>query len=293
MGRIVCVVDQIGRVQHQRLIMLSKELGDCDVFSLDERYNIRWKRYSLAYYSNYSIFSRVPCKIRRICSVTSHKSLDAKERTLRFLQGFHAVSVNNRYLEKEFKPHIKRLYYTPNGVDTVFFCPKEKKREGKLRVGWVGNSDRRTKNFHIVRRLVRRMNQDLFQFDVVASQKRGKLPRNKEKMRDFYQNLDCFLVTSSTEGTPNPGLEALSCGIPVISTRVGNMEEIIQEGHNGFFVSPDVRSFTDALNNIVKLSSSEILEMSALARSAIMDGQWDWKFKKMPWLKFLRDFQNG
>lgn len=293
MGKIICVVDKIGRIQHQRMMMLSKDIGGCDVFSLDERKNIRWKHYSLAYYSNYSLLKRVPCTIRKICSVTSHKCLDAKKKTIRSLKAFHAVSVNNKYLEKELCSHIRRLRYTPNGVDTDFFCPKKKEREGKLRVGWVGNSDRRAKNFHILRRLAARMDLNLFQFDIVASRKSGRLPRNRDQMRDFYQNLDCFLVTSSTEGTPNPGLEALSCGIPVISTRVGNMEEIVTEDHNGFFVSPDVKSFTKALKSVAAMSPSKILELSINARSAIVDGQWDWKFKKHPWLKFFEDFRNG
>lgn len=289
MGKIACITDSAGRVQHQRMMMLSQDLDDCDVFTLNDRKGINWGLYSLVYYSSYSIFKRVPCGNRRICSVTSHKSLDAKKETVRLLKGFHAVSVNNKYLKKEFQPYVKRLYYTPNGVDTDFFCPQEKKRESKLRIGWVGNKDRKAKNFPILRNLLK-MNLDSLQFDVVASRKGNReLPKNRNQMLDFYQNLDFFLVTSSTEGTPNPGLEALSCGVPVISTRVGNMEEIIQDGHNGFFVSPNVKSIADVLNRVSGMSLDKISEFSTNARSAIVEGKWDWKYKKQPWLKFFED----
>lgn len=293
MGKIACITDKEGRIQHQRSIMLSKELGDCDVFTLGDRKRINWKLYSLVYYSSYSIIKRVPCKNRKICSITSHKSLDSKKETIRILKEFKAVSVNNKYLEKEFKPHVKRLYYTPNGVDTGFFHPVEKKQEGKLRIGWVGNRDRKTKNFSIVRSLMK-MNLESFQFDVVATRKGdGQLLKNKEQMRDFYQSLDLFLVTSGTEGTPNPGLEALSCGIPIISTHVGNMEEVVDDGRSGFFVSPSVKSVVKKLEIISKIPTDEINQMSLNARRAIIEKKWDWKFKKVAWLQLFEDFRNG
>ena len=41
------------------------------------------------------------------------------------------------------------------------------------------------------------------------------------KLESLYQNSDCLLVTGFTEGGPLPLLEALSCGIPVISPNCG------------------------------------------------------------------------
>jgi len=293
MGRIACITDKRGRIQHQRFLMLSKDLGNCDVFTLSDRKRMNWKRYSLVYYSNYAIFNRVPCRNRRICSVTSHKSLDSKKETIRLLRGFSAVSVNNRYLESAFRPHVKNLYYTPNGVDTSFFCPHQRSRNGKLRIGWVGNRDRKAKNFPVLHRLLK-INPDPFEFDVIAARKgRKDLPKNREQMRDYYQSLDFFLITSSTEGTPNPGLEALSCGVPVISTRVGNMEEIVKDGHSGFFVSPTVKSIMNTLDLISKMPLDKIFQLSVNARRAIVEGKWDWEYRKVAWLKFFEDFRNG
>lgn len=46
-----------------------------------------------------------------------------------------------------------------------------------------------------------------------------------EKSIEFYQNLDLFICASKKEGGPIPIMEAIKCGVPIISTDVGNREE--------------------------------------------------------------------
>jgi glycosyltransferase involved in cell wall biosynthesis len=47
---------------------------------------------------------------------------------------------------------------------------------------------------------------------------------------------DLFLLTSLYEGTPTTILEALSCGLPVVTTDVGGVSSIIRNGYNGYVV---------------------------------------------------------
>ena len=60
--------------------------------------------------------------------------------------------------------------------------------------------------------------------------------RTAAEMVEFYHSLDVYVCASRSEGTPNPCLEAAACGLPVITTAVGNMPELIRDGHNGFLV---------------------------------------------------------
>ena len=50
---------------------------------------------------------------------------------------------------------------------------------------------------------------------------------------------DVFCLATSNEGRPNALMEALACGVPVVTTRVGGNAELIEDGRNGFLVPLD------------------------------------------------------
>lgn len=58
---------------------------------------------------------------------------------------------------------------------------------------------------------------------------------NDEIMR-LYHSADLMLNTSLVDNTPNSILEAMACGVPVISTSVGGIPHMITNGHNGVLV---------------------------------------------------------
>lgn len=63
---------------------------------------------------------------------------------------------------------------------------------------------------------------------------------------EIMKCLDLFLLTSRWEGLPRVYMEALSCGVPVVGTRVDGAEEIVHEGVNGFLKAPgDVDGLAD------------------------------------------------
>lgn len=50
---------------------------------------------------------------------------------------------------------------------------------------------------------------------------------------------DLFLLTSDNEANPVSIMEAMSCGLPVVSTDVGSIHEMVEDSRNGFLVRVD------------------------------------------------------
>jgi glycosyltransferase involved in cell wall biosynthesis len=60
--------------------------------------------------------------------------------------------------------------------------------------------------------------------------------RPHEEIPDWLAAADLFCLATSNEGRPNVILEALACGLPVVTTRVGGNSEVVEEGVNGLLV---------------------------------------------------------
>ena len=54
-----------------------------------------------------------------------------------------------------------------------------------------------------------------------------------------YRKADVFCIPSIYEGYPNVLCEAMSCGLPVLGSRVSDIPYLIQEGKNGFLFDHD------------------------------------------------------
>lgn len=67
----------------------------------------------------------------------------------------------------------------------------------------------------------------------------------------LYQAMDLFVLSSLREGLPNVVLEAMSMGVPVISTRIAGIPRLIHDGQNGHLVDPgSVEALTAALKHL-------------------------------------------
>lgn len=71
-----------------------------------------------------------------------------------------------------------------------------------------------------------------------------------EDIVDFYKSISCYVVASFEDGGPLPAQEALLCGRPVVTTRVGNMPDVIVHEVNGLFYDGSVDELVKALDRV-------------------------------------------
>ncbi len=72
-----------------------------------------------------------------------------------------------------------------------------------------------------------------------------------DEMMLLYNSAKVVVCASTVEGNPRVIAEAMACGIPVISTRVGLMQEIIENGRNGFLVDWDAREMAEKIGYLL------------------------------------------
>ena len=69
-----------------------------------------------------------------------------------------------------------------------------------------------------------------------------------EQKRQYLREADIFLLPSYNEGMPMAILDAMGCGLPIVSTDVGGIPKIVRQGINGYLYKPgDSKSMACAI----------------------------------------------
>ena len=71
-----------------------------------------------------------------------------------------------------------------------------------------------------------------------------------EKVKDFYINNDVLIMNSILEGKPMTIIEAMSYGLPVITTPVGGICELVENNTNGIYTDGSRESIVQSLELI-------------------------------------------
>ena len=211
---------------------------------------------------------RVP-KNKKVTGITAHRQKNVIFPKMKMAGHHHANS--KMLLDELIKMGFKNAHYIPNGVDEELFKPINPiNPKGELVVGHVGKECPVKGQKEFILPAINTCNAKS-----VTNLKTWKDRIPHTEMPNIYNEMDVFVVASIEDGTPNPALEAASCGRPIISNQIGNMPEFIKDGWNGFIVPRSVGAYAEKIRYFQE-NRSELIRMGNNARKTVLEN-WTWK----------------
>lgn len=107
----------------------------------------------------------------------------------------------------------------------------------------------------------------------------GAVPH--EKIHYYYATGDVFCLPSYSEGFGLSNIEAMACGVPVVSTNVSAITEYIKHEHNGLLVSPgDVDAIQKSIQRLISNPDLRI-KLADQARRDVQKFSWSNQAEQM------------
>jgi teichuronic acid biosynthesis glycosyltransferase TuaC len=112
---------------------------------------------------------------------------------------------------------------------------------------WAGEHWRRQKRFELVEESMALLKKDCpdAELVLVSGQPHEVIPV-------YMSACDVLLLTSRFEGSPMVIKEAMACNLPIVSTRVGDVPEVISGVEGCYLVEPDAREIADRLLQVIQ-----------------------------------------
>lgn len=185
--------------------------------------------------------------------------------TRRVALGRSMVVVPSRTLERialsQWRLARRRLAYVPNGVDLARFRPVEARGEGLPVIGCVAGL-RAEKALSRLLEASRRVAETCPHRLLIVGDgpERGTLEAKAAEFgldvrfagavadpAPLYRQMDVFCLTSDTEQMPISVIEAMASGLPVVTTRVGDIAEMVAAENRPYLADRSAETVADCL----------------------------------------------
>ena len=188
-----------------------------------------------------------------------------KKNILGKLDAIIILSENDKeYFNKLFP---EKVFVIPHGVDTDFFIPKSVNNEIKdKRILFSGHWMRDIKTFYLVAKEISKQYPEIH-FDMLVPQAYrnnsyfddiGNLKNvnwysgvSDLELRDLYQNATLLFLPLLDSTANNAILEAMGCGLPIVSTKVGAVSEYTNESFAELFPVGDVQGYINCISDLL------------------------------------------
>ena len=227
------------------------------------------------------------------------------EKVFKTLKRAHKILTPSLFLQSHFVNKGYIVDYLPNPIDLTKFPFKEKLEIKSLKILWVRafvdiyNPDLAIKALLKIHKKYPEATLTMVGPDrglrkkCVDLIKDLKLEKSinlvgsvaNENLYKYYQTHDVYINTTSYESFGLALMEAASCGIPIVSSEVGEIPFIWQHKKNIMLSSSlDSSSFAE---QILELVSNHILKKNIVLNAKELSKKYDIELVKIGWLKIL------
>ena len=181
-----------------------------------------------------------------------------------------------------------KIYVSPSGgVDTGTFTSEEYKIKDTYKIGYVGRIDE-GKGWDIFIEMVKQVKELGYNIKAEIVGRGSQTCLLNKKLDEYksdsymcylgavpyrdlppiYSSFDLFIFpTQLPESLGLVAIEAMACGVPVVGTRIGGLQDYIKDGINGFLVSGNrAEDYCDAIKRYINLTCDEKMAMRSQAR---------------------------
>lgn len=138
----------------------------------------------------------------------------------------------NADMDKMVRRYNSNTFIIPCAVDTNIFHPITHKHSHRntRKIVFPCNHDMKVKNYTLFRQTLDIIRQE-YNINCEECELSGL---SRQQVATLFNNADLMLMTSRSEGSPQAVKEALACNLPVVSTPVGDVEELLYNVKNCF-----------------------------------------------------------
>ncbi|APV49650.1 hypothetical protein BWI17_08145 [Betaproteobacteria bacterium GR16-43] len=275
--------------KHYDLVQSHERIACCDVYRAGDGVHAEWLRQR----------ARAQSGLQRLATAANphHRYLLAAERALFTSPRLRAVICNSEMVRGEiaqrFGTDRAKLTLIRNSVDGERFHPglraefragvrqQLKIPEAANVVAYVGSGFER-KGVGVLLEALARVEPGTWALVVGADKRAARYAQRAQALgiaervrfvgaasdvRPYYAAADSFALPSLYDPFPNAALEAMACGLPVVTSTKCGTSELVREGENGFVRDAlDVPGLADAL---AKLDPSTARRLGEAARETV------------------------
>lgn len=209
-------------------------------------------------HAHYGLSGLLAILQRKVPVVTTFHGSDINDKKVRFFSKIaSSFSRKSIFVSENLSKllNVKNPIIIPCGVDFSIFKPLDTPTKkdfnldlDKKYILFSSSFDREVKNYPLAKQVIAK-------FDPLKVGLIELKGYNREQVCSLMNVVECGLMTSFTEGSPQFIKEAMSCNLPVVTTNVGDVNTLLKGVDNSYITSYEVDDIYNKVALILESSN--------------------------------------